>query len=278
MSPENSTTAATSLAAGAEPASGAETATTSRPGRTAGRVVLITGAASGIGWASAQALAAEGARIVIADRDEELGRCRAADLGDDTALFVHLDVSDAASWDSAIEAAVTRFARLDGLVNNAGIGGTGSVAETAPDSWRQVMSVNLDGVFYGMHAALPALREQKTASIVNISSIAGLVGFKGSAAYAASKWGVHGLTKTAALELGEHGVRVNSVHPGSIATPLTANLQRGIGQIPAGRVGRAEEIAALIVYLISDESRFTNGASIAVDGGETAGNNIRGVL
>ena len=278
MSPENSTTAAAGLSAGAEPASGAETTATSRPGRTAGKVALITGAASGIGWASAQALAAEGAHVVIADRDEELGRSRAAELGDDAAVFVPLDVSDPVSWDSAIDAGLTRFGVLDGLVNNAGIGGTGSVADTAPHSWRQVMSVNLDGVFYGMHAALPALCERRTASIVNVSSIAGLVGFKGSAAYAASKWGVHGLTKTAALELGEHGVRVNSVHPGSIATPLTANLERGIGQIPAGRVGCPEEIAALIVYLISDESRFTNGASIAVDGGETAGNNIRGVL
>lgn len=249
-----------------------------RPGRAEGKVVLISGGASGIGWASARALAAEGARVVIGDRDTELGTARAEELGAEAGLFVQLDVADSASWARAVAAATDRFGGLTGLVNNAGIAGHGTVTDTSDETWRTVMSVNLDGVFYGMRESLSALSRNETASIVNISSIAGLVGFKGSPAYAASKWGVHGLTKTAALELGDRGIRVNSVHPGSIETPLTANLKRGIGQIPAGRVGQAEEIAALIVYLISDESLFTNGASIAVDGGETAGNNIRGAL
>lgn len=143
---------------------------------------------------------------------------------------------------------------------------------------RQVMAVNLDGVFYGIRASLEHLRRNDTSAIVNVSSIAGLVGFKGAASYTASKWGVHGLTKTAALELGSEGVRVNSIHPGSIATPLTRHLTRGIGQIPAGRVGTPQDVADLIVHLASDDSRFVNGASITVDGGETAGNNLRGLL
>lgn len=285
--PRTPTVSAPATTSGPAPASATNAASEPRPasaraaaqpGRTAGRVVLVTGAASGIGWATSKALTAEGAHVVLADRDEVSGGQRAAELGDERALFTHLDVADPHAWDRAIKSAVRRFGRLDGLVNNAGIGGTGGVAETTADTWRRVMSVNLDGVFYGMRAAIPVLRARGAGSIVNISSIAGLVGFKGSAAYAASKWGVRGLTTTAALELGEHGIRVNSVHPGSIATPLTENLTRGIGQIPAGRVGHPDEIAALVVHLISDESRFTNGASIAVDGGETAGNALRGLL
>lgn len=173
---------------------------------------------------------------------------------------------------------LSAFGKLDVLVNNAGIAGRGGVGDTDPALWRHVMAVNLDGVFYGMRAALPALRANETAAIINISSIAGLAGFKGAAAYSASKWGVHGLTKTAALELGAEGIRVNSIHPGSITTPLTEHLTRGIGQIPAGRTGLPEEVAGLVVHLASDESRFTNGASIPVDGGETAGNNIRGLI
>ncbi|GAA2093277.1 MULTISPECIES: SDR family oxidoreductase [Brevibacterium] len=246
--------------------------------RVAGKVVLVSGAASGIGLASARALAAEGARVVLADRSEEAGLAQASALGGARARFVLLDVTVPDSWTGAVEAAVDRFGRLDALVNCAGTGGSGTVRETTTEDWRRVMSVNLDGVFFGMRAALPELLRRSSSSIVNISSIAGLVGFKGSAAYSASKWGVHGLTKTAALELGEQGVRVNSIHPGSIATPLTAGLRRGIGQIPAGRVGAPEEIAHLVTHLVSDESRFTNGASIAVDGGETAGNSLRGLL
>ncbi|MCD1286081.1 MULTISPECIES: SDR family oxidoreductase [unclassified Brevibacterium] len=252
--------------------------TSERPGRVDDKIVFVTGGASGIGWASARALCAEGARVIIADRDEELGRSRAEELGEDTAPFVRLDVADSASWAVAVDVAVNQFGGLTGLVNNAGIAGHGGLEDMDDDTWHTVMSVNLHGVFFGMRSCLPELKKNDSASIVSISSIAGLVGFKGSPAYSASKWAVHGLTKTAAMEFGDQGMRVNSVHPGSIATPLTANLARGIGQIPAGRVGWPEEVAALVVYLISDESRFTNGASIAVDGAETAGNNIRGVV
>jgi 3alpha(or 20beta)-hydroxysteroid dehydrogenase len=253
--------------------------TTTHPGaRLEGKVALVTGAASGIGLATARALIHEGARVVLAD----LKGCETrAQAGSSTGMAAHgveLDVRNPQSWAHAVEQALSTFGKLDVLVNNAGIGGRGGVEDTDPASWREVMAVNLDGVFYGMRAALPALRTNETSSIINVSSIAGLVGFKGAASYSASKWGVHGLTKTAALELGGLGVRVNSIHPGSITTPLTEQLSRGIGQIPAGRVGNPEEIASLVVYLASDESRFTNGASIAVDGGETAGNNIGGRL
>ena len=253
------------------------------PGQTAGpaarlaeKVVLVTGAASGIGLATARALVDHSARVILADVDDEEARKQAGRWGPHRARAVRLDVSDPAAWTDAIRATLDTFGRLDVLVNNAGVAGRGDVAEADPETWRQVMAVNLDGVCYGMQAALPALRANETSAIINISSIAGLVGFKGSAAYSASKWGVHGLTKTAALELGGDGVRVNSIHPGSIATPLTADLDRGIGQIPAGRVGQPEEIAALVVHLASDDARFINGASLAVDGGETAGNNLRG--
>lgn len=246
--------------------------------RVQGKVALVTGSASGIGLASARALAHEGARVVLADIDGDEARARSRDLGAEVAHGVELDVRDPQSWTVVVDDALNTFGNLDVLVNNAGIGGRGGVADTDPADWRNVMAVNLDGVFYGMRATLPALRTNATSSIINISSIAGLVGFKGAASYSASKWGVHGLTKTAALELGADGVRVNSIHPGSITTPLTENLTRGLGQIPAGRVGNTEEIASLVVYLASDESRFTNGTAIAVDGGETAGNNLRGLL
>lgn len=246
--------------------------------RLAGKVAIVTGAASGIGRASAKALCEQGAVVFLADVDTAACRRATVDLGLQPTRALQLDVSDPTAWHRAVELVIGATGRLDVLVNNAGVAGRGGIADADPQGWRQVMSINLDGVFYGMRAALPALRANAPSSIINVSSIAGLVGFKGSVAYSASKWGVQGLTRTAALELGADGVRVNSIHPGSVATPLTADLTRGIGQIPAGRVGEPEEIAALVVFLASDESRFINGAAIPVDGGETAGNNLRGLL
>lgn len=253
--------------------------TRSIQGRVANKVVLISGAASGMGAAHARHLADEGASVVLGDIQDVAGRELVEDInaatGREAAIYVHLDVTDFADWEAAVDAAVQRFGRLDSLVNNAGIGSRGSAADSTLEQWDQVIAVNLTGPFYGMKAAFPALGRNETSSIVNVSSIAGLFGFKERAAYSASKWGVQGLTKTSAMDFGPAGVRVNSIHPGSVNTPLTASLKRGFGQVPLGRAAEPDEVSPLIVYLVSDESRYVSGAAIAIDGGETAGNYLR---
>ncbi|NUP75386.1 MAG: SDR family oxidoreductase [Sinomonas sp.] len=261
---------------------GTGTDTGTDTGRVAGKVALISGAARGMGASHASVLAAHGANVVIGDLLDDEGRTLAAkinaefnpEIGRDVALFVHLDVTDFASWERAVSAAVERFGQLDVLVNNAGIFTRGSVEEADVDEWRRTIDIDLTGNFLGMKAAVPVMKE-RGGSIINISSIAGLVGFKNRAAYAAAKWGVQGLTKTSALDLGPYGIRVNSVHPGSVNTPMTAGLKRGFGQIPLGRAAEVSEISDLILFLASDESRFMTGANLAIDGGETAGNNLR---
>lgn len=253
--------------------------TPSNSGRTSGKVVLISGAASGMGAAHARALTREGASVMVGDIQKEAGVSLVAEInaeiGSEVAAFVHLDVSDFQTWEAAVAETVQRFGRLDALVNNAGISSRGSAADAGIDDWNRVISINLNGTFYGMKAAIPELSKNPTSSIVNVSSIAGLVGFKQRAAYSASKWGVQGLTKTSAMDLGPQGIRVNSIHPGSVNTPLTAHLKRGFGQVPLDRAAEAEEISPLVVYLVSDESQYVSGAAIAIDGGETAGNNLR---
>lgn len=248
-------------------------------GRVGGKVVLVTGAASGMGAAHSRALAQEGASVMLGDIQREAGQQLAEEINAATdlesAAFVDLDVTDYGSWEVAVAAAVQRFGRLDALVNNAGIGSRGSAADAGLEEWDRVIGINLTGTFYGMRASIPELSKNPTSSIVNVSSIAGLVGFKHRAAYSASKWGVQGLTKTAAMDLGPQGIRVNSIHPGSVNTPLTANLKRGFDQVPLGRAAEAEEVSPLVVYLVSNESRYVSGAAIAIDGGETAGNNMR---
>ncbi|WP_417218384.1 SDR family oxidoreductase [Arthrobacter sp.] len=248
-------------------------------GRVAGKVVLISGAAQGMGASHASALVAEGAHVMIGDLQEEAGTALAeklnADAGRQAAAFTPLDVTSFEAWTAAVESTVATFGSLQVLVNNAGIYTPGSVADATIENWTRTIDIDLTGTFFGMKAALGELRRNQTSSIINISSIAGLVGFKNRAAYSAAKWGVQGLTKTSAMDFGPDGVRVNSIHPGSVETPLTANLKRGFGQVPAGRAAQVEEISALVLYLASDESRFVSGAGIPIDGGETAGNNLR---
>ena len=248
-------------------------------GRVAGKVVLISGAAQGMGASHARVLAAAGARAVIGDLQQEAGTALARELnnslGRTAAHFVKLDVTSFEDWTAAVGAAVDIFGKLDVLVNNAGIYTPGNVEEASIEDWNRTIDIDLTGTFLGMKAAVPALRRAQSSSIINVSSIAGLTGFKNRAAYAAAKWGVQGLTKTSAMDLGPDGIRVNSIHPGSVETPLTAGLKRGFGQVPAGRAAQAEEISSLVLYLASDESRFVSGAAIAIDGGETAGNNLR---
>ncbi|MDP9885305.1 3alpha(or 20beta)-hydroxysteroid dehydrogenase [Sinomonas atrocyanea] len=246
--------------------------------RVAGKVALISGGARGMGASHARALAAHGASVVVADLLEEEGRALVekvnAETGTEVAMFAPLDVTDYASWERAVSAAVERFGRLDVLVNNAGIFTRGSVEDADVDEWRRTIEIDLTGNFLGMKAAVPHMKAAG-GSIINISSIAGLVGFRNRAAYAAAKWGVQGLTKTSAMDLGPYGIRVNSVHPGSVKTPMTAGLARGFGQIPLGRDAETEEISDLVLFLASDESSFMTGACLAIDGGETAGNNLR---
>jgi len=243
--------------------------------RVTGKVALISGGARGMGAAHARRLAEEGGSVVVGDLLDEEGAALVAELGEDRAAYVHLDVTDLRSWDAAVAAAHERFGRIDVLVSNAGIFTRGNVVDATVDDWMRTIEVDLTGVFLGMKAVVPTMRAQGSGSIINISSIAGLVGFKNRAAYAAAKWGVHGLTKTSALDFGPDGVRVNSVHPGSVRTAMTADLKRGLGQVPLGRDADPREVSDLVLFLASDESAFCNGGSFVVDGGETAGNALR---
>lgn len=228
-----------------------------------------------MGASHARMLARQGAQVVVADIDEVSGTSLCDEIGRDISMFTPLDVTDYDDWVAALQAAVDRFGKLDALINNAGIFSTGSVEDVTLADWDRTLAIDLTGTFYGMKAAVPHLKNNETSSIINISSIAGMTGFKNRAAYSAAKWGVQGLTKTSALDLGKYNIRVNSIHPGSVETPLTANLKRGLGQVPLGRAAQPEEISHLVVHLVSDESTFTSGGTFAVDGGETAGNNLR---
>jgi len=252
-------------------------------GRVEDKVAIVTGAASGIGRGCAELLAREGARVVLSDVNEELGREAAKAIGGD-ALFVRHDVSDEASWRALIDAALARFGRLDVLVNNAGIIVVADIESTTVEQWRRVMAVNAEGVFLGCKHAIPVMRRSGGGSIVNISSSAGLVGTAPFAAYSASKGAVRILTKSVAAHCLAKGdaIRCNSIHPGGIDTPLVRSLPRlsqesgssGAEQFAeADRVstyGKPADIAYLVLYLASDESRFMTGSELAIDGGLTA--------
>ena len=239
--------------------------------RVDGKVALITGAARGQGEAEARLLASAGARVVVTDVLDDLAADVAADIGD-AARFVHHDVRDEGSWAKAVDVAVNEFGRLDVLVNNAGILKTNRIEHQTLEDFDAIVRVNLYGVFNGMRAAIAPMRASGGGSIVNISSAAGLRGVPGYGAYGATKWAVRGITKTAALELAADRIRVNSVHPGAVDTPMVAasNLQRGEGGLPGaplGRVGIPEEVANLALFLASDASSYITGAEFAIDGG-----------
>lgn len=250
-------------------------------GRVAGKVALVTGAASGLGAETARVLAREGARVMLTDRAVDAGHAVAEAIGPAAAFLSH-DVTDEARWAEVVAETVGRFGRLDVLVNNAGVGeGGGPLLEISYEAWRQMLAINLDGVFLGMKAAAPGMAAQGSGSIVNLSSILGKVGMAGAPAYCASKGGVTLLTKATALELAPLGVRVNSVHPGFIDTPMVAGaIQRSengnemrdmiVSSHALGRLGVPREIADAILFLASDESSFMTGAELVVDGGYTA--------
>jgi meso-butanediol dehydrogenase/(S,S)-butanediol dehydrogenase/diacetyl reductase len=245
-------------------------------GRFDGKVALVTGGASGIGAATARRLRSEGARVAIGDLDEAKGGALAEELGAGSggALFQAVDVAELASVERLVEATVARLGRLDLLVNNAGIGSFGETPDLDPEQWRRVIAVDLHSVFYGCRAAIPHLRRAGGGAIVNTASISGLAGDMGFAAYNAAKGAVVNYTRTLAVDHAKDGIRSNAVCPGPIDTPLAAMLVQNETimaeyrrAIPLGRVGRAQEVAAAIAFLASDDASYVNGVCLEVDGG-----------
>ena len=242
-------------------------------GKLEGKTAIVTGAASGIGAAIAKRLAAEGASVCVSDVREQGARDVAAALGG-AAIAVAADVAKEDAVRELVDAAVSRFGRLDVLVNNAGIGEKDVPIEEKPAAaWQRVIDTNLSSVFYGIkHGARAMKAGGRGGVIVNISSILGSVGFRGAPAYVAAKHGVQGLTRAAALELAPAGIRVVAVQPAFIHTPLvTAEMEAAVLALhPIGRLGEAEEVAALVAFLASDEAGFVTGAGYLIDGGYTA--------
>ncbi len=248
--------------------------------RLEGKVALISGGARGMGAAEAILFAREGASVVIGDVLEDEGRQVEAQIGEagGHALFLNLDVTSEADWTNAVAATVSKYGKLDILVNNAGVsGGRGILEDTTVEAWDRVMDINAKGVFLGTKATIPEMRRAGGGSIINISSVYGLVGSAGSSAYHASKGAVRLLTKSTAIQYAGDGIRANSVHPGIIETAMTeATLadpklsQRWIAGTPLGRRGVPDDVAYGVLFLASDESSFMTGSELVIDGGWTA--------
>jgi len=235
-------------------------------GRVDGKVALISGGARGMGAAHARMLVAEGGKVVIGDILDDEGSALAAELGD-AARYVHLDVTDADQWEAAVATAVDAFGLLNVLVNNAGIVALGKIGKFDMTQWQKVIDVNLTGTFQGMQAVVAPMRAAGGGSIINVSSIEGLRGAPMVHPYVASKWAVRGLAKSAALELGRYNIRVNSLHPGFIKTPMTEHFPDDMVITPLGRPGQSDEVATFVVFLASDESSYATGSEFVVDGG-----------
>lgn len=242
-------------------------------GRLDGKVALISGGARGQGAAEARLFVAEGAHVVLGDVLDAEGKEVAAELGD-SAHFVRLDVTDEASWQAAVAEAEARFGPVSVLVNNAGVLSFGPIEHMELAEFQRVLSVNLQGVFLGIKTVVPSMERAGGGAIVNTSSTAGLQGQPMLSAYVSSKWAVRGLTKTAAIELGKRSIRVNSVHPGGVDTPMIAGTDTEGGwykRLPLSRIGKPDDIARTVLFLASDEAAYITGAELAVDGGATCG-------
>ncbi len=240
------------------------------------RTAIVTGGARGLGASHARGFVAEGANVVIADVLEQEGRTLAGELGDH-AIFSRLDVTSDRDWAATVAAAENAFGPVSVLVNNAAIARFGPITETDPAAWRQVIDINLTGTYLGIRAVVSSMRKAGGGAIVNISSAAGMTGWFGLGAYVASKWGVRGLTKTAALELGRDNIRVNSIHPGSVRTPMTAGpdtaalAAAAVRDLAIPRMAEPEEITRLVLFVASDEASFSTGSEFIADGGHLLG-------
>jgi 3alpha(or 20beta)-hydroxysteroid dehydrogenase len=241
-------------------------------GRLSGKVAIVTGGARGQGGAEAALFAVEGATVVVTDVLAAEGEALAKDIG---ATFLRHDVRSEEEWSEVARSTLERFGRIDVLVNNAGIYRRAKLLDTTLEEYRHIVDINQVGVFLGMKAVAPAMIEQQAGSIVNISSIAGLLAAPGALAYGASKFAVRGMTKTAAVELARYGIRVNSIHPGMIDTDMMTEVtggdqgrhERMARNVPMGRAATADEVASLALYLASDESRYSTGSEFVLDGG-----------
>ena len=236
------------------------------------RVAIITGGARGMGASHARRFVKEGAKVVITDILEEEGMAVAKELGDN-AIFIKHDVTKAADWKKVISTTESKFGPVNILVNNAGIGYVRLIEEITEEEYRMIIDINQVSVFLGMKAVLPSMKKTKNCSIVNISSVAGLLALPQYIGYSASKFAVRGMTKVAALEFAEHGIRVNSVHPGLIDTPMTqdesnaASLTEFAKGIPLKRAARPEEATNMVLFLASDDSSYSTGSEFIIDGG-----------
>jgi 3alpha(or 20beta)-hydroxysteroid dehydrogenase len=249
-------------------------------GRLDGKVALITGGARGMGKSHARHFAAEGARVVIGDVLDDKGQAVADGIGPSISRYVHHDVTSEADWRAAVAATLDAFGRLDVLVNNAGIFRHAPIGEMPPDEFRRVIDVNLVGCWLGVHHAVAPMTAAGGGSIVNVSSIEGFVGAAGLSAYSASKFGIRGITKSAAQELGPLGIRVNSVHPGGVMTSMAVAAAETMADVdpaaflkalPIARFAEPVEISRLVAFLASDESSYTTGAEFVADGGLLSG-------
>lgn len=241
--------------------------------RLEGKIAIVTGAAQGMGASHARAFINEGAKVVLTDLSEDKGEALASELGEN-AFFVKQNVTSEADWARVIKATEEQFGPANILVNNAGITMSKSLLDTSLDDYRRILEINQVSVFLGMKSIVPSMKKSGGGSIVNISSINGLVG--GAIGYTDSKFAVRGMTKAAALECAEHGIRVNSVHPGVIETPMIAQgdtksvVEEFAKHIPIGRVAKSEEVSSLVLFLASDESSYSTGSEFVADGGLTA--------
>ena len=239
-------------------------------GRLAGKVAVVSGGARGMGASHVRALVDEGAKVVFGDILDAEGEVVAKDVGS-AARYIHLDVTRPDDWERVIATTVDSFGGVDILVNNAGIINVGLIEEYELSEWHRILDVNLTGVFHGIRAVVGPMKAAGRGSIINISSIEGMAGTIACHGYTATKFAVRGLTKSTALELGPSGIRVNSIHPGLIKTPMTEWVPDDIFQTALGRAAEPREVSSLVIYLASDESSYSTGSEFVVDGGCTAG-------